>query len=53
MYGYTGKNASQEKMEQMTASLEQHHNISDNNIILGDFNFVESDLDRTNQSRFM
>ena len=51
MYGYTGKNASQEKMEQMTASLEQHHNISDNNIILGDFNFVESDLDRTNQSR--
>ena len=48
MYGYTGNNASQEKMEQMTASLKQHHNITDNNIILGDFNFVESDLDRTN-----
>ena len=51
MYGFTGKNASKEKMEQMTAYLLQHHHSSDNNIIMGDFNFVESELDRTNQSR--
>ena len=51
MYGYTSSNASQEKMQQMTAYLAQHHHISDNNIILGDFNFVENDLDRTNYSR--
>ena len=51
MYGYTGKNASQEKMTQMTEHLLQYHDIADNNIILGDFNFVENDLDRTNQSR--
>ena len=51
MYGYTGNNASQEKMTQMTTLLFKHHNISDNNIILGDFNFVENNLDRTNKSR--
>ena len=51
MYGFTSKNASQEKMEKMTTCLLQHHDISDNNVILGDFNFVENDLDRTNQSR--
>ena len=51
MYGYTSSNASQAKMTQMTALLSQHHDIMDNNIILGDFNFVENDLDRTNRSR--
>ena len=51
MYGYTGKNASQEKMTQMTEYLTKYHNVTDNNIILGDFNFVENDLDRTNQSK--
>ena len=50
MYGCTGKNASQEKMEQMTEKLMKQHATSDNNIILGDFNFVENDLDRTNKS---
>ena len=51
MYGYTSSNASQEKMACMTTSLSKHHDMSDNNIILGDFNFVENDLDHTNQSR--
>ena len=51
MYGYTGKNASQASLKLFTGPLEQQHNTSDNNIILGDFNFVENDLDRTNQSR--
>ena len=51
MYGYTSSNASQEKMTYMTTSLLKHHNMSDNNIILGDFNFVENDSPRTNQSR--
>ena len=35
----------------MTTHLLQYHDISDNNVILGDFNFVENDLDRTNRSR--
>ena len=51
IYGYTGKNASEERMEQMTAYLLQYHNTSENNIVLGDFSFVENDLDRTNQAR--
>ena len=42
MYGYTGDNASEKKMMQMTMSLSQHHDNSANNIILGDFNFVEN-----------
>ena len=48
MYGYSGSNASQDKMNEMTTHLMQYHDISDNNVILGDFNFVENDLDRTN-----
>ena len=51
IYGYTGNNASQEKMKQLTDNLLANHKITDNNIILGDFNFVENDLDRTNHSR--
>ena len=49
-YGYTGKNASQEKIFQTIGHLSACHNRSDNNIILGDFNFVDDDLDRTNKS---
>ena len=50
-YGYTGKAASQNKMKDMIDHLLQHHKNSDNNIILGDFNFVQDDLDRTNHAR--
>ena len=50
-YGYTGKNASQEKIFQTIGHLSACHNRSDNNIILGDFNFVDDDLDRTNKSK--
>ena len=35
----------------MTKLLGLYHKNSDNNIILGDFNFVEYDIDRTNSSR--
>ena len=51
LYGYTGKNASPAKIKLFTEILNCHHNKSDNNIILGDFNFVDNDLDRTNQRR--
>ena len=51
LYGYTGKNASAEKIKLFTEILNGHHDKSDNNIILGDFNFVDNDLDRTNQTR--
>ena len=51
VYGYTSKNASQSKIKGMTDELTKYHDVFDNNIILGDFNFVENDLDRTNKSR--
>ena len=51
VYGYTSSNASQQKMKLVTDILAKHHKTNDNNIILGDFNFVENDLDRTNQNR--
>ena len=35
----------------ITQKLEQNHDKSDQNLILGDFNFVENDLDRTCQAR--
>ena len=50
IYGYTGTNAALSKMEHMTDRLTMTHNVSDNNIILGDFNFVDNDLDRTNRN---
>ena len=51
VYGYTSKNASQDKMKLMTEQLSKYHKTSDNNVILGDFSFVENDLDRTNQTK--
>ena len=50
-YGYTSKNASQTKIRQTIQYLTAHHKRSDNNVILGDFNFVDDDLDRTNKSK--
>ena len=51
IYGYTGKSASQTRMKEMTDYLVSYHKTSDNNIVLGDFNFVEDDLDRTNRTK--
>ena len=50
-YGYTGNNVSLLKMKQMIDALLTQHNTSDINMILGDFNFVENDLDRTNKKK--
>ena len=50
-YGYTGKSASRNNLEQMTEHLLSYHKNSDNNVIVGDFNFVENDLDRKNRTR--
>ena len=51
LYGYTGSNATLTRMNQITGHLTTLHMSSDNNIIMGDFNFVDCDLDRTNNSR--
>ncbi len=51
LYGYTGNKATQLKIINMTEKLLLHHQRSDCNVILGDFNFVENDLDRVSASR--
>ena len=51
LYGYTGLEACVEKMELITDLLSNSHDIFDTNLILGDFNFVDNDLDRTNRNR--
>ena len=51
MYGYTGSQATPIKMERISGLLKNSHASTDNNFILGDFNFVDSDLDRVNQHR--
>ena len=50
-YGYTAKNASQAKLKSITQQLEKTHEKSEQNVILGDFNFVENDLDRTCETK--
>ena len=51
LYGYTGNNATAGKIQNMIDLISECHSRSDNNIILGDFNFVENDLDRVSESR--
>ena len=51
LYSYPGSRASSAKLRLFTEKLKTRHKISDQNIILGDFNFVDEDLDRTNKSR--
>ena len=51
LYGYTGNTATQEKMYDISQKLSAHHQQNDQNIILGDFNFVDNDLDRVNASK--
>lgn len=50
MYGFSGNAVSLENVSLFVEGLSQHHATSENNIILGDFNFVDSDLDRTSQN---
>ena len=51
LYGYTGKNASKANIKNMVQVLTLNHEKEDENIILGDFNFVDNDLDRTNKRK--
>ena len=50
VYGYTGVSATIETIELITSLLSDTHDPKDNNIILGDFNFVDNALDRTNKN---
>ncbi len=51
MYGYTGKKSTPSKLKLFTEHLEKNHSIQGQNIILGDFNFVDNHLDRTSKAR--
>ncbi len=51
LYGYTGSMATQSKMNDISQKLLTHHQQSDQSLILGDFNFVDNDLDRVNASK--
>ena len=50
IYGYTGVRATPKGIEQFIGLLSASHTPSDNNIILGDFNFVDNHLDRVNRN---
>ena len=50
VYGYPGGSATLKSLELFIQLLSGIHSSSDNNIILGDFNFVDNDLDRTNRN---
>ncbi len=51
LYGFTGKKATQCRMKKMVEELSLRHKVAHNNLILGDFNFVENDLDRVSEAR--
>lgn len=46
-YGLTGNNFTRTNMKIFTTGLEEAHHGKEQNLILGDFNFVDNDLDRT------
>ena len=50
MYGYSGNKASVQKLSCFMDELNSSHDSADSNILLGDFNFVENDIDRTQQN---
>ena len=50
MYGYSGKRSTPSKLKLFTEHLEKIHTIDGQNMILGDFNFVHDDLDRTSRA---
>ena len=51
MYGHTGHALCKSKMIAFVDQLTKVHQMSDTNIILGDFNFVDNVLDRANWSK--
>ena len=51
VYGFTGGSATRVKMREMVDCLSQVHRPASRNMVLGDFNFVDNDLDRVNDSR--
>ena len=51
VYGYTGVKANRENLALMTGLLSERHEMSHFNMVLGDFNFVDDDLDRTNSRK--
>ena len=51
LYFYTANAASKAKIQDFTEKLSKSHRKGDQNVILGDFNFVENDFDRTSDSR--
>lgn len=50
LYGYTGTRATPEGLGRIIDLLSTSHSPSDRNIIMGDFNFVDNELDRTNKN---
>ena len=50
-YGYSGHNATLTKIKMITDILGPYHDKGTDNILLGDFNFVDNDLDRTSRVR--
>ena len=51
IYGYTATESSQKKMRSITEKLETVHTTTQHNVIFGDLNFVENDLDRTSEGK--
>ena len=51
VYGHTGHDVSRSKLSTFVDELARCHRVGDRNILLGDFNFVENDLDRVSSSR--
>lgn len=50
IYGFTGAKATASALQLIVDRLSETHDPKDNNMILGDFNFVDSPLDRTNKN---
>ena len=50
-YGYSAKDATKARIKLVIDKLEGKHHNSEQNLILGDFNFVHNDLDRTNENK--
>ena len=51
IYNYSGNRATSDKLKSFTEILKTYHSPADHNILLGDFNFVDNDLDRTNKTK--
>ena len=51
VYGHTGSSATLSNIKNFIDIITPYHRRTENNIIIGDFNFVENDLDRVSSSR--